>query len=266
MESQIHNRIHGWSQLGIVASDTTNEPTTINLQEAYLLYVLDRFASLLVFQPGEEAAAAAWRSPDSLRILWTKNVQVTSNDITYVRRLVDSTTAESKVEEALRVVISACKARICQCAQELAQAFGPIQNRTNLWHWNENFPAYRDAGDKLETALNWPNDEIAERLDNFIKISADLEDQTEECILKILLTAGVLITEISIKEFISVRRLRPLQQLGVYYVAVDYISEELKKLEEKGIKIETEHASSQIRTRLATMLTSSRCSTLTRSS
>ncbi|MCJ1325047.1 hypothetical protein MMC10_001709 [Thelotrema lepadinum] len=192
MSEQLHNHIYGWSQLGIARSKDVR-PGIMKKQDKEYVKLLNSFASLLVFKPEEKAAATAWLSSRTLHLLWTKDVEATSTDVTYVDSIPHRIAAEPDPQHALRLIIPQCKARMHQYARELVELFEPMEDRTNIWDWDKDNPNHQEVARLLlKHGMMDSSDEVVKLLDGFTKAAANLENRPEEQIVDVLGIAGVL--------------------------------------------------------------------------
>ena len=246
MSLELHNHIFGWSQLGIESDKVVHHKITMSKDELGYVKLLNRFASLLVSEPEEKAAATGWFSADTLRILWTKDVEATAADISYASTLPHRIANESHPVHALRAIIPRCKARMHRCARELVELFEPIDNRTNLWLWYEKYTNDMVADALLEHNLIGTKEQVIEALDDFIKVASDLENQSEDVISNVLVMAGILASETRISHYISPDQAQALRDLGVYYRAVVRISSFVKRLRANKVKINIHYVSRRV--------------------
>ena len=243
MSNEIHNQIYGWSQLGIESDKVVYPRACMSRDELSYVKNLNRFASLLVFGLGEKAAATGWFSAGKLRILWTKDVETTAADISYASTIPHHIAAKCRPAQALRAIIPRCKAKIHQCARELVELFGPIDNRTNLWGWCEGYTNFGVTDALLKHNLIRTREQVVKALDDFIRMASNLENQSEEVILDVLVMAGVLAYETRISFYTSPDKAQAVRELGEYYRAVVRISNYMKKLKAKNIKIDIQYVS-----------------------
>lgn len=209
--------------------------------------MLNDFASLLVFNPGETAAVAVAPYPRLFKVYWAKNVESLPADIDYVATMIQRIATEPRFRDVMQILVPRCKAKIHQYARELARTFEPIKGRTNLWSLYKQDHAYEEIRNNLiEEQLMAPEFSPAHFLDGFTRTLAQSKTLPDGIICHVLHVAGVLGELPVILDFVPHERIRCLRQLGVYYRAWRELHWKLQVYRAKGFKIEVDHVSIDI--------------------
>ena len=200
----------------------------------HLEYVnlLNSFAFLLVFKPGERAATTVQTIPSGLQILWAKHTAVSPTDILYADKLIQEL-ANPKVDAAhlMRILIPKCVEAMHQYAVKLVDAFG----KPDVWNLDKKQERCQIIMDDLVAPGVIGSDGSFEHyLDGFVHAAANLRNLSEDQILSIMLTAGVLRRRGGWKQ---------LDQLGEYYHAIHHLRQGIKIINARGWKVVTEHVS-----------------------
>ena len=231
-----YNHIHGYSQLGIGGETSPKPPGFCSENEKEYVNLLNSFAFLLVFKPGERAATTVQPVPSGLKILWAKDTAVNSSDIVYADRLIQELgNPEADATHLMRLLVPQCVEAMHQYAVDLADNFRPLDGKPNSWNLDEKQVGYQMVKDVLmASGAIKPEGSLEQYLDSFIQAAAKLKDLSEDEILSIMLKAGILRKKGGWEH---------LDQLAEYYHAIHHLRTGIKVINARGWKVVTEHVS-----------------------
>ena len=166
-------------------------------------------------------------------MLYAKNVKVTlHSELEYVEKLFEHVKSGRNVQIGLKLVISACNAKIIARAKVLAKRFDLSKSNLqkdqyNLWNYKSQNPFHQKMRQAMiENKVIDENDSVSNFLVGYIRAAALLgKDSPPDAFLGFLNFSYVLSEEVELEKVLTVDQARAIRKLGDYRRALQMLRE-----------------------------------------